>query len=201
MNCRRCGHSFHAKMGQKRYCADCEQFRNRERLAARRESIRMRSRPLSPVTLRSEVPSEVIEALSLPPESKRLALAALLGCLLLIAVPVRAADLDGFLRAVHRVETGGRVGAIRGDSGRSLGPLQIQRAYWQDSGVTGRYGDCVRLEYSRRVAVAYFRRYEPQALRRGDWETLARLHNAGPGWRKYRRATDGYWAKVKREMR
>ena len=31
--------------------------------------------------------------------------------------------------------------------------------------------------------LAYARRYEPEALRRGDWRVLARLHNAGWNWR------------------
>ncbi|MEL0099922.1 MAG: hypothetical protein VW907_10230, partial [Opitutae bacterium] len=46
------------------------------------------------------------------------------------------------INAIHQVETGGRLGAIKGDNGRALGPLQIHRAYWIDSGVEGKYEDC-----------------------------------------------------------
>jgi len=110
-----------------------------------------------------------------------------------------ATPQDRYLDAIERVESRGNCNAV-GDGGRSLGPMQIQRSYWKDSGVTGRYEQVRDRAYARRVVIAYARRYEPAALRRGDWETLARLHNAGPVWRRCRRATDGYWRKVKQAM-
>lgn len=106
---------------------------------------------------------------------------------------------DRFFVALHQVETGGRLGAVKGDGGRALGPLQIHRGYWQDSGVAGRYEDCAGLEYSRAVVTAYMRRYARQAVASGDLETLARCHNGGPsGHRKT--ATLGYWQKVKANL-
>lgn len=114
---------------------------------------------------------------------------------------LHAAPSPAFFRALHQVETSGRLGAIRGDNGRALGPLQIHRAYWQDSGVPGRYEDCADLQYSIRVVSAYLRRYARAAWDRGDSEAhiLARIHNGGPqGHRKT--ATLGYAAKVRRAM-
>lgn len=103
------------------------------------------------------------------------------------------------LDAIRQVESGGRTGIIIGDQGRSLGPYQIQWAYWKDSGVAGRYRDVHDPAYAEKVMLAYWERYCPQALARGDYQTLARIHNGGPtGHRK--RATMPYWTKVSGEL-
>jgi len=100
--------------------------------------------------------------------------------LLLPALTCAAAPSPSFFHALHEVETGGRLGPILGDHGKALGPLQIHRQYWQDSGVPGDYQDCARLDYSERVVSAYLRRYAPLAWRANDMATLARIHNGGP---------------------
>lgn len=124
---------------------------------------------------------------------KRLAL------FLALAAAAHAAPPESFWRALHVVETGGKLGPIIGDGGRALGPLQIHRAYHADSRISGDYSRCADLDYSRRVAEAYLKRYAPKAWAAGDVETLARVHNGGPaGARKA--ATLGYAAKVKRAM-
>lgn len=109
--------------------------------------------------------------------------------------------LETLLSAILVVESGGKPNTPDGDGGRSIGPYQIMRAYWEDSGVPGRYEQCRNRAYARRVVLAYWRRYEPRALAHGDWESLARCHNAGPNWRKKIKATDGYWRKVQAEIR
>jgi hypothetical protein len=120
--------------------------------------------------------------------------------LLALASASHAAPPESFWRALHQVETSGRHGAILGDNGRSLGPLQISRAYHADSRVAGSYEQVTDLAYSRRVATAYLKRYAPQAWAQGDVETLARVHNGGPaGARK--QATLPYADKVRRAMR
>ena len=120
--------------------------------------------------------------------------------LLTLASAAHAAPPESFWRALHIVETSGRHGAILGDNGRSLGPLQISRAYHADSRVAGSYEQVTDLGYARRVATAYFKRYAPQAWAQGDVETLARVHNGGPsGHRKA--ATLPYADKVRRAMR
>ena len=120
--------------------------------------------------------------------------------LLALASASHAAPPESFWRALHQVETSGRHGAILGDNGRSLGPLQISRAYHADSRVAGSYEQVTDLAYSRRVATAYLKRYAPQAWAQGDVETLARVHNGGPaGARK--QATLPYAEKVRRAMR
>jgi hypothetical protein len=125
---------------------------------------------------------------------KRLAL------LLALASASHAAPPESFWRALHQVETSGRQGAILGDNGRSLGPLQISRAYHADSRVAGDYSQVTDLAYARRVATAYLKRYAPQAWAQGDVDTLARVHNGGPaGARK--QATLPYADKVRRAMR
>ena len=119
--------------------------------------------------------------------------------LLALASAANAAPPEAFWRALHQVETSGRTGAILGDGGKALGPLQIHRVYHADSRVPGDYSRCADLAYSRRVAEAYLRRYAPRAWAAGDVETLARIHNGGPaGARKA--ATLPYAAKVTAAM-
>lgn len=120
-----------------------------------------------------------------------------LALLLALAATVQAAPPDSFFRALHIVETSGKRGAILGDNGRALGPLQIHRAYHTDSRVAGDYARCADLDYSKRVVSSYLQRYAPQAWAAGDVSTLARIHNGGPRGDK-KQATLGYAAKVTR---
>lgn len=116
--------------------------------------------------------------------------------------PDRPPSLEALLDAIQVVETGsephgGRVAL--GDDGRSIGPFQIQRAYWIDSRVPGRFEDCRDARYARKVVVAYWKRWCPTALAELDAECLARVHNGGPrGLRKA--ATARYWKKVEAEL-
>jgi hypothetical protein len=120
--------------------------------------------------------------------------------LLTLASASHAAPPESFWRALHQVETSGRHGAILGDNGKSLGPLQISRAYHADSRVAGDYSQVTDLAYARRVATAYLKRYAPQAWAQGDVETLARIHNGGARGHK-KPATLPYAEKVRRAMR
>ncbi len=105
-----------------------------------------------------------------------------------------------FWAALHQVETQGRHGAIKGDGGRALGPLQIHHVYWKDAKVKGKYSDCSDLAYSITVAKAYMKRYAPKAYRDNNYEVLARIHNGGPSGHK-KLATIKYWNKVRKEMK
>ena len=115
---------------------------------------------------------------------------------LALALTAQCAPPDSFFRALHLVETGGKRGAIIGDNGRALGPLQIHRGYHQDSRVAGDYSRVAELDYSKRVATAYLKRYAPEAWAKGDVETLARVHNGGPRGH-LKPATKGYGVRVK----
>jgi len=119
---------------------------------------------------------------------------------LLLALPAYSAPPESFWQALHHVETSGRLGPIKGDNGAALGPLQIHRAYWQDSGVPGTYSQCADLAYSRRVVTAYLRRYARNAWERGDAFSLARVHNGGPSGAN-KRATLRYGQKVVNAMK
>lgn len=116
--------------------------------------------------------------------------------LLALCATAHAAPPDSFFRALHLVETSGRTGPILGDQGRALGPLQIHRGYHHDSRVAGDYSRVADLEYSKRVATAYLKRYAPTAWAAGDIETLARVHNGGPRGH-LKPATKGYGVRVK----
>jgi hypothetical protein len=120
-----------------------------------------------------------------------------LALLLALAGTAHAAPPDSFFRALHIVETSGKRGAILGDNGRALGPLQIHRGYHADARVAGDYSRCADLDYSKRVVSAYLQRYAPQAWAAGDVKTLARVHNGGPRGAT-KPATVNYAAKVAR---
>ena len=107
-------------------------------------------------------------------------------------------SLDEILAALRATESGGHGNGGRdatGDGGRAIGPYQIHRAYFIDSGVPGRYADCRDPEFSRRVVIAYWQRWCPDALARCDAEVLVRVHNGGPrGARKS--STLAHWRRV-----
>ena len=110
-------------------------------------------------------------------------------------------DLRLFLDAIRQVETGGTVDPTNavGDKGRSLGPYQISKAYWQHSGVPGRYQWVRNPAYAERVMIAYWQRNCPTAFARRDWQTLARIHNGGPNGHRDRK-TVAYWRNVQTRM-
>ena len=124
--------------------------------------------------------------------------------ILCLALPLGAAPPDSFFRALHAVETGGKLGAIRGDKGAALGPYQLHKAYWLDSGVKGSYSQCSGLAYSRAVVSAYMQRKAPLAWAAGDCRTLAMVHNGGPqalkakGQKKANLET--YWKKIQKHL-
>ena len=116
-----------------------------------------------------------------------------------MALNVSAALPDKFVRAIHLTETGGRVGAIRGDGGKALGPLQIHYACWKDCNVPGTYNQCTNLAYSTKVMEAYMNKYARKYIASKDFQSMARIWNGGPaGYR--RAATIGYWNKVKHNL-
>tara|TARA_Y100000310_G_scaffold122419_1_gene121089 strand:+ start:795 stop:1172 length:378 start_codon:yes stop_codon:yes gene_type:complete len=120
--------------------------------------------------------------------------------LLSLTCSLQAAPPESFWKALHKVETNGRVGAIRGDKGAALGPYQIHRGYWKDSRVKGNYSQCASLTYSRKVATAYLKRYAPKSWASGNCKVLARVHNGGPkGYRK--KSTLKYWRKIQEAMK
>ena len=156
---------------------------------------------------RSLVTAGRIPSIPFSPRVKRFHLRTILGkykqtlaaLLLLLATSASAADFAGFVRAIHTVETGGRVGPILGDGGRALGPLQIHRGCFKDSGVAGRYEDVTSLAVARAVMHGYLSRYASAALASGDWATCARVWNGGPTGAS-KTATLAYWAKVEAKL-
>ena len=120
--------------------------------------------------------------------------------LLALTLTAQSAPDDSFFRALHIVETGGKLGPTIGDNGKALGPLQIHRAYHADSRVAGNYSRCADLDYSKHVVTAYLKRYAPQAWATGDVEVLARTHNGGVRGAT-KPATKGYAVRVQAFMK
>jgi hypothetical protein len=103
------------------------------------------------------------------------------------------------LKAINQVETGGREGAIYGDNGKALGPLQIHFHYWKDSGISGAYKFCATFDYSCQVFNAYMNRFALKYLQENNLEALARIHNGGPdGY--HNPNTLAYWKKVEKVL-
>jgi len=115
-------------------------------------------------------------------------------------------DFENFLGALSEVESNNDDSAV-GDNGQAIGRFQIHKSYWIDAvefdpSIGGSYKDVVDPTYASKVVSAYFRRYGKKYLETQDWESLARLHNGGPGIfkRKASKAwenTSKYWSKVK----
>lgn len=116
-----------------------------------------------------------------------------------LATGTEAKDL---VDAIHQVETSGRLGPIRGDGGKALGPLQIHEVCWIDANMPdGTYADCADLSYAKRVFARYMARYatERRLGRPVTDEDRARIWNGGPnGYKK--KATLKYWDKVRKEL-
>lgn len=121
------------------------------------------------------------------------------------AAGTRKATFAEFLSAINMKEASGqRHNVPKGDGGKARGPFQIWEEYWQDAlehdpSIGGTYADCEDYDYSAKIVTAYLSRYAIRALQKGDWETLARVHNGGPNGAK-KAATAGYWKDVKKIM-
>lgn len=129
--------------------------------------------------------------------------------LLILNVNVFASNMDArmfkFLNALVAVESGGNDAAV-GDGGRALGAFQIWKPYFQDAQEFDKslklvdYQQVTNRNIAIKVVLAYFMRYETKAVKDLNFEILARLHNAGPGWRNKIPKTDLYWSKVSKEL-
>ena len=107
-------------------------------------------------------------------------------------------NTDRILDAIRLQETGGEKDPANavGDKGKSIGPFQIQRGYWQDAidydpSIGGKYEDVRDEDYARRIVIAYLSRY----CKNWTDQNVARIHNGGPSGHK-RKSTIKYWREV-----
>jgi len=110
------------------------------------------------------------------------------------------ASLDSFFDALGKVESSSNPKAINIKE-NALGMYQIRLAYFKDSRVPGNHRGVFDPIFARKVCEAYFIRYERKAFNKRDFETLARLHNSGPFWRKKKQSTNSYWNKIKKNLK
>ena len=126
----------------------------------------------------------------------------LMTALVMAAALTTGTDGKDLVDAIHQVETSGRLGPIRGDGGKALGPLQIHWVCWKDANMPdGAYADCADLSYAKRVFARYMERYatERRLGRPVTDQDRARIWNGGPnGYKK--KATLKYWDKVRKEL-
>lgn len=110
-------------------------------------------------------------------------------------------SLDEILDAIRITESGGHGDGrhATGDGGRAIGPYQIHRSHWLDARLAGQFENCRDPNYARRVVIAYWKRWCPEALERRDAHVLARVHNGGPSGAT-KAGTMGYWGRVERAL-
>ena len=115
-------------------------------------------------------------------------------------------DIMKFLNILHQVETSGRLGAIKGDEGKALGPFQIWESYYRDAveqsegKLNKPYSSVADIKYAREVVLWYFYRYAPKSLEDGNFEKLSKIHNGGPNGHNNPK-TEKYWLKVKKYLK
>lgn len=114
-------------------------------------------------------------------------------------IAANGANLDQFFAALAQVESSNNPKAYNTKE-NAVGIYQIRKLYFLDSGVKGVHTNCFEASFAKTVCIKYFERYESNALKKLDFETLSRLHNGGPNWRRHKAATDKYWQKVKKEL-
>jgi hypothetical protein len=109
---------------------------------------------------------------------------------------------DKFVTAIQKVESGGEPNGGLGatsDNGKSLGPLMISEAAFQDAqeydpSIKGKWEDCLNdLELSKKVCRAYIKRYAKDS----DPVSAARVWNGGPSGPN-KKSTEIYGVKFKR---
>lgn len=104
-----------------------------------------------------------------------------------------------FIAAEIQVESGGKDNAV-GDNGKAIGCLQIHRPCWIDANMKGDYTNCFNRAYSIKVMENVLNRYCRDAIKRNDFETLARTWNGGVRGAK-KQSTLSYWHKVQAAMK
>lgn len=125
-----------------------------------------------------------------------------------IVLNAHSASLDNFISAIGKVESNNNPKAV-GDNGKSLGIYQIQLAYFKDVKI---YDKRIKFDYqsltnknnSKKILIAYLNKWEPLAVKKGDWQTLAKAHNGGNNWRnktgQAKAKVQKYWLKVKNNL-
>lgn len=118
------------------------------------------------------------------------------------------AQSEKLINAIHIVESGGRKdNNIIGDFDpktkvfRAIGPFQIHKNCWIDATefdktIGGQYKDCFNYNYSRKIVLAYLKRYGKNL---SELE-MARVWNGGPSGHK-KSATLAYANKVKKNLK
>ena len=110
-----------------------------------------------------------------------------------------------FYDAIWAVESSRQTNPPDGDDGKSIGPYQIQEAYYKDAKefmpeeIDFEYKDCRDMQCAEAVIRVYMLRYAREAWNNHDFQTLARIHNGGPKGHK-KKSTIPYWNKVQKVL-
>jgi len=119
-------------------------------------------------------------------------------------VPQQAPTYGQFLFALMQVESGGDQAAI-GDGGKSRGPYQIQRAYWEEAaaGSDAESWDYLKHVWnparSQAIMRLHWDKLCPGAVQANNFELLARTHRLP--YAPWRKDNDAYWKKVRNQLK
>ena len=122
-----------------------------------------------------------------------------------MTVASHGADFNDFCKAVAKVESSGNPLAYNSKE-NAIGIYQIRSAYFKDAQNFDKelsrftHKDCYNPEVAKRVVWAYMSRYESKALNNNDFQSMARAHNGGCGWRSKANLTNNYWSKVSKQL-
>ena len=109
---------------------------------------------------------------------------------------------EKLINSIHKVESGGSYSQkIIGDNGLAIGPFQIHKNCWIDATefdktIGGKYSDCFDYNYSKKIVLAYLKRYGKNL---SEIE-MARVWNGGPSGHK-KSATLAYADKIKKNLK
>ncbi len=106
-------------------------------------------------------------------------------------------EMSLLFSAIMAVETGGELNPMYAvGRHKEIGPFQITREYFEDSGIKGTWTqNCLYVDRSIKVMRAYWNRY----AKLHTLEEYARLHNGGPNGMD-KNITLEYWHKVREQM-
>lgn len=115
-----------------------------------------------------------------------------------VQAQLKESEYRKIFTAIAKVESSLNPKALN-KSEDARGIVQIRKLYLADANAylkqKIKHDSCYNVSISYIVFKAYMKKYKAKTF-----EQCARLHNAGPAWRKKIKATNGYWKKVKSNL-
>ena len=109
-----------------------------------------------------------------------------------------------FKQIISLIESNNRDNAI-GDNGKALGRYQIWQICYDDAcnydkSISFSYNSLTNKANSDIILTVYLNRYGRELIKLNDFESLARLWNAGPNWKNKKNLTNSYVSKFRKHL-